>query len=154
MSGAEIWWKGPSWLGDPAKWPPEIVREPSPESRAERKVQKQLVAVGVKGRNEKFGLRKAMKIGAWILRFLRNCCPPSNKVRGPLTTAELAEHELFWIKRTQKGGMRNLSRIKSSSTYNKTNMVCWNAEVVYREIIPYTCQIQSFLQLRWFSITT
>ena len=124
VSEAEIWWKGPSWLGDPAKWPPEIVTEPSPESRAERQVQKELVAVGVEGRNEfddlleKFSLRKAMRIGAWISRFLRNCCRPSNKIRGPLTTAELAEHELFWIKRTQKEGMSNTNFIADQEQLN------------------------------------
>ena len=70
--GAEIWWKGPSWLGDRAQWSPEIVNQPSPESRAERKVQKELFAAGAQGRNqfddllERFGLRKAMRIGAWI----------------------------------------------------------------------------------------
>ncbi|XP_068703886.1 uncharacterized protein [Montipora foliosa] len=124
VSGAEIWWKGPSWLGDPAKWPPEIVTEPSPESRAERQVQKELVAVGVEGRSEfddlleKFSLRKAMRIGAWISRFLRNCCRPSNKIRGPLTTAELAEHELFWIKKTQKEGMSNTNFIADQEQLN------------------------------------
>lgn len=91
-------------MGDPAQWPPEIVTEPSPESRAERKVQKELFAVGVEGRNEfddlqeKFGLREVMRIGAWISRFLRNCRSPSKKLHGPLTAVELAEHMMFWIK--------------------------------------------------------
>ena len=124
VSGAEIWWKGPAWLGDPAQWPPEIVTEPSPDSRAERKVQRELFAVGVEGRNEfddlleKFGLRKIMRIGAWISRFLRNCRCPSNKLHGPLTTAELAEHELFWIKRAQIEGMSNTNFIVDQEQLN------------------------------------
>ena len=124
VRGAEIWWKGPSWLGDPAQWPPEIATEPSPESRAERKVQKELLAVGVEGRNElddlleKFGLRKAMRNGAWISRFLRNCCCLSNKLHGPLTAAELAEHELLWIKRAQKEGMSNTNCIMDEEQLN------------------------------------
>ena len=76
VSGAEIWWQGPSWIEDPAQWPPEIVNQPSPKSRAERKVQKELFAAGVQGRNqfdvllEKFGLRKAMVVQAnWCLDF-------------------------------------------------------------------------------------
>ena len=38
VTGAQLWWNGPSWLADPTKWPPEVVTEPSPESAAERKV--------------------------------------------------------------------------------------------------------------------
>lgn len=142
----------------PVKWTPEIVKEPSPESRAERQVQKELVAVGVEGRNEfddlleKFSLRKAMRIGAWISRFLRNCCRPSSKIRGPLTAAELAEHELFWIKRAQKKGMSNKNFIADQVQINLQQNK--HGVVVYREIIPSTCQIQSFLQLRWFSMPT
>ena len=40
-------------------------------------------------------------------RFLRNGRCPSNKLHVPLTAADLAEHELFWIKRAQKEGMSN-----------------------------------------------
>ena len=36
VSGAEIWWKWPLWLGDPAQCPPEIVTEPSQVQRRER----------------------------------------------------------------------------------------------------------------------
>lgn len=39
--------------------------------------------------------------------------------------------------------IQTLSCIKNNSTYKKVNMVCWNAEVVFRQIIPSTCQIQS-----------
>ncbi|XP_068734462.1 uncharacterized protein [Montipora capricornis] len=59
-----------------------------------------------------------MRIGAWISRSLRNCCRPSNTIRGPMTTAELAEHELFWIKRTQKEGMSNTNFIADQGQLN------------------------------------
>ena len=39
VSGEELWWKAPVWLGDPTRWPPNIVTQPCPESAAERKVQ-------------------------------------------------------------------------------------------------------------------
>jgi len=113
VSGAQLRWNGPSWLADPSQWPPNIVTEPSPESTAERKVQQEPFAVGVEGSNdfdillERFGLRKAMRIGAWISRFLHNSRHPSNKVQGPLTTPEIAAHELFLVKRAQQQGMSN-----------------------------------------------
>ena len=66
---------------------PEIVTEPSKEITAERKVQQELFAVGVKGSN--------------------NSCHPSKKVQGPLTTPEIAAHELFLVKRAQQQGMSN-----------------------------------------------
>ena len=87
--------------------------EPSPESAAERKVQQELFAVGVEGSNdfdavlEKFGLRKALRIGAWISRFLHNSQNPSNKATGPLNTAEIETHEMFLVKRAQQQGMGN-----------------------------------------------
>ena len=111
--GAQLWWNGPTWLAEPSHWPPEIVTEKSPESTAERKVQQELFAVGVEGSNdfdillERFGLRKAMRIVAWISRFLHNSRHPSNNVRGPLTTPEIAAHELFLGKRAQLQWMSN-----------------------------------------------
>lgn len=124
VSGAELWWKGPTWLADPVQWPPEIVTESSPESTAERKVQQELFAVGVEGSNDfdillgKFGLRKAMRIGAWISRFLHNARTPSNKVQGPLTTSEIAEHELFWVKRAQQQGRSNTNFTEDQEQLN------------------------------------
>ena len=37
--GTELWWDGPAWLSEPAKWPEDIMPEPSPESMAERKLE-------------------------------------------------------------------------------------------------------------------
>ena len=59
-----------------------------------------------------------MTIGAWISRFLRNYRCPSNKLHGPLTAAELAGHELFWIKRAQKEGMSNTNFIVDQEQLN------------------------------------
>ena len=47
---AELWWKGHDWFPDPAQWPPEILSEPSAESTAERKFQRELFALDVEGR--------------------------------------------------------------------------------------------------------
>ena len=48
-----------------------------------------------------------MRIDAWISRFLHNSRHPSKKVQGPLTTPEIAAHELFLVKRAQQQGMSN-----------------------------------------------
>ena len=52
--------------------------EPSRESMAERKLEQEVFAVGVETRDAldlvlwKFELRKVMRIGAWVMRFLHN----------------------------------------------------------------------------------
>ena len=85
----ELWWKGPTRFPDPVKWPPEIVTEASPQSVAERKVQGELFAVGIEVTNDfdlirkRFGLRKAMRICAWLMRFRHNSRHPSEKIKGP-----------------------------------------------------------------------
>ena len=50
--GAELWWDGPAWLSEPAKWPDDIMPESSPESMAERKLQQEVFAVGVETRDD------------------------------------------------------------------------------------------------------
>jgi hypothetical protein len=106
-----LWWKGPTWLANPQEWPPNIVTQPSPESRGELKVQRELFAGAVEVRDdfylilEKFGLSKAMRICAWVSRFMHNSRHPSSKIWGPLMTTEISRQEAFWIKRAQKEGM-------------------------------------------------
>lgn len=109
--GAELWWDGPAWLSEPANWPDDIMPEPSPESMAERKLQQEVFAVGVETRDDfdlvlwKFELRKAVRIGAWVMRFLHNSRNSSSKTKGPLTTAEVEKCQMFLVKRAQLQGM-------------------------------------------------
>ena len=85
--------------------------EPSPESMAERKLQQEVFAVGVETRADfdlvlwKFDLRKAVRIGAWVMRFLHNSRNSSSKTKGPLTTVEVEKCQLFLVKRAQLQGM-------------------------------------------------
>ena len=110
VTEAELWWKGPQWLSDPKKWPSDIVRQPTQESQAERKIQRELFAGAVEVSDgldhvlEKFGLHKAMRICAWISRFIHNSRNSSDKNKGPLSTQEMSTQELFWIKRAQRRG--------------------------------------------------
>ena len=68
VTAAELWWKGPTWLADPGKWPPQIVTKASEMSDGDRKVQRELSVVGVEVSNyfdtilSKFSLRQAMRI--------------------------------------------------------------------------------------------
>ena len=108
MTKAELWWRGPEWLADPKKWPTDIVTHATQRSQLERKVQRELFAVAVEVNHdcdhvlEKFGLRKALRVSAWISRFTHNSRHPSKKTVGPLSTQEISAQELFWIKRSQR----------------------------------------------------
>ena len=124
VSGEKLWWKGPVWLADPTRWPPNIVTQPCPESAAERKVQQELFAVGVEGSDdfdhllEKFGLRKALRICAWVSRFRHNSRHPSDKIQGPLSTPEIADQEMFWVKRAQRESMNNVTFLEDKAQLN------------------------------------
>jgi hypothetical protein len=75
-----MWWKGPSWLANPQKWPPNIVTQPSPEGRGELKIQRELFAGAVEVRDDiqfilgKFDLSKVMRI--WVSWFMHNGVHP------------------------------------------------------------------------------
>ena len=110
VTKAELWWRGPEWLADPKKWPTDIVTHATQESQAERKVQRELFVGTVEVNHdfdhglEKFGLRKALRVCAWILRLTYNSRHPSEKTVRPLSTQEISAQELFWIKRSQRQG--------------------------------------------------
>ena len=100
----EMWWKGPIWLAKQQQSPSNIVTQPSPESQEELKVQQELFAGAEEVNNdlhlilEKFGLSKALRICAWVLRFTHHSRHPSTQLRGPLTSTEISGQEVFWIK--------------------------------------------------------
>ena len=105
---SEVWWKGPEWVADRERWPPQQAIQPSAVSTAELKATKELFKVAVDDTErlyvvlEKFELSKAMNICAWISRFVHNLRHPDQKVTGPLTTEELKKQHLFWVKRAQQ----------------------------------------------------
>ena len=78
---------------------------------AERKLRQEAFAVGVEARDDfdlvqwKFELRKAVRIGTWVMRFLHNSRNSSSKTKGPLTTAEVEKCQMFLVKRAQLQGM-------------------------------------------------
>lgn len=110
VTEAKLWWTGPQWLTDQSKWPADIMTQPSQESETERKVQREIFAGAVQISDdlhhvlEKFDLHRAMRVYAWISRFIYNCWHPLEKIQGPLLTQEISAQRLFWIKRSQQQG--------------------------------------------------
>ena len=111
MIDTDLWLREPQWLSDPNKWPPDIVTQDTSESKAETKTTKDLFSSAVflwkddlDSILDKFCLRKAMRICAWISRFVHNSRNPKNKTSGPLNAEELEEQHYSWIKRARKDG--------------------------------------------------
>ena len=108
VTNAELWWKGPEWLRHREKWPPEIVTKSSPESKAEAKVTRELLATTVEQGDafddllNKHKLWRVLRTCAWVNRFLHNCkSNKSERAMGPLTTQEIEDQRLWWTKRVQ-----------------------------------------------------
>ena len=74
----EFWCCGSEWIPNPDHWPQDIVTQPITESNAEAKATKELFATVPNATDridavlEKFDLNKAMRICAWIARFVYN----------------------------------------------------------------------------------
>ena len=52
---------------------------------------------------DKYPLKTVLRVGAWIYRFMYNCQKKSGrKQQGPISTQEVKQQELWWIKQAQK----------------------------------------------------
>ena len=77
------------------------------DSNAEKKVQRELFALGVEANDDfdivlkMFGLHKAMRICAWIWRVNHDSRHSCEKIIGPLTIKEIQQQKMSWIKRGQ-----------------------------------------------------
>lgn len=106
----QSWWHSLEWLASPECWPPDIVTEPSSESKAKAKTVREVFAVAVKEMNEidvwlqKFPLQKPVQVCAWNHRFAHNSLHTrgTQNIMGPLTTAETNRQRLFWAKQAQE----------------------------------------------------
>jgi hypothetical protein len=108
VSGNRVWWNGPEWLVNPDQWPPGIVTTATPESESEVKEVKELFSAAVVSKDEfddllaKFSLTKAIRVIAWVHRFVFNCrAVKENCHKGPLITEETNNEHTFWVKRAQ-----------------------------------------------------
>ena len=78
MEGVGQWWNGPKWRATPEEWPPDVVNEVTEESQAEAKLVRKVLAVAIDEENEidnvlrKFQLQRAVRVCAWMRRFVHN----------------------------------------------------------------------------------
>ena len=105
---SHLWKNGPTWLSDPSNWPPDIVLEPTIETMAEAKVNREIFSVAIPKDDaldhmlSSHALPRVLRVGAWVWRFIRNCRNQArNRTTGPISTEEIQHQELWWIKRAQ-----------------------------------------------------
>ena len=104
-----LWWDGPGWLADQSKWPRNLTTSPTTTSEAEAKLIREVVTVSkdepytddFEQLLEKHKLQGALRVTAWIARFLWNC-KAENKLAGPLTVMEIQDVKRKWIQRVQQ----------------------------------------------------
>ncbi|CAB4021136.1 Hypothetical predicted protein, partial [Paramuricea clavata] len=91
----ETWMNGPGWLSEPAKWPEQLQIKPSEKSEFESRMVKEVMKVTIPKEAdfidsllEKFQLLKAVRVLAWVKRFIDNLVY-GKKVNGPLATEEM-----------------------------------------------------------------
>lgn len=142
-----LWWKGPEWLSDPGKWPPVLVTTPSAESNAEVKATKELFAMAVKSNDVLDNLLakntywRTLRVCAWIKRFVRNArAKRTSRIKGPLTSAEIEQQNLFWLLRVQSQGAENMEEDRLSLNLQKNQdgvlVCCGRLQGAYPIYIP------------------
>lgn len=115
---SQLWWKGPEWLSDPAKWPADLVTSPTAESNSEMKATKELFAMAVKTDDDldhllpKHNYWKALRVCVRIMRFANNArAKRMARAKGPLTTDEIEKQKYFWLLRVQSREVKTWGKI-------------------------------------------
>ena len=107
----QLWQEGPAWLKDPSRWPQDVTLVPDEQTRAEEKVKvkNEIAAATVIQSDvfdellEKYHLPKVLRILGYVRRFVSNCKRQTEeKVTGPISTDEVEQQELWWIRRAQQ----------------------------------------------------
>lgn len=103
------WKEGPTWLSNLSEWPPDKTLKPTPDTRSEAKVVKEIFKAAIAKQDvfdqlvDKHPPPKLLRIGARIRRFIGNCTsqPPDRK-DGQLNTQKIKQQQLWGIRRVQK----------------------------------------------------
>ena len=111
VSGSALSWNGPEWLQDRDAWPLNPVSASSKESESESKIVREVVAATIVDQDkdvfDQLLERHDLRVSAWIVRFVRNCCSGSPKFVGTISAAEQESRTSWWIRRVQSRAMNS-----------------------------------------------
>ena len=96
-------------MSNQSEWPENIALKPSKEASEEAKIVKEVIKKTVDKPDEdalwklieKYSCWKAMRVTAWVFRFLLNCIPGKRHI-GPLKTREIEGARNHWVKKIQQ----------------------------------------------------
>ncbi|XP_064486179.1 uncharacterized protein LOC135398725 [Ornithodoros turicata] len=118
LVGSSLWWEGPPWLREHEEhWPKSYTPAPEnnsemPVTEEERKTSKDTdphVVLQVSDRTQSLleidrysSMSRALRVTAWMLRFINRCRRTHMDTTGPLTAEELQSAESYWLRETQR----------------------------------------------------
>ncbi|XP_029835783.2 uncharacterized protein LOC115319889 [Ixodes scapularis] len=127
---SKVWWQGPQWLSrDPDFWPQRReTNDEVPDADAELRGKSTVLLSKTTVQGPLLVLTdyskwlKAMRVTAWIMRFIKNLQGMGSRVSGSLSTNELEGAERYWTKHVQgesyseeKASLVASDRLRSSS---------------------------------------
>ena len=126
VNESTLWWNGPKWLANREEWPPNPVTSACPATEVGVKTIREVLSLAqpknssdrVEEVLEKHELQYALRVVAWVTRFIANYKTPK-KLTGPLTADELENVKWEWIRQVQLRAMTppNYPQIKSSLNF-------------------------------------
>ncbi|GFS58667.1 integrase_H2C2 domain-containing protein, partial [Nephila pilipes] len=156
---SEKWWHGPEWLKDPEDlWSKEKISEHksvNSEVTSEYKsciiVSSAIIQEKILDPNKFSCLFKMLRVTAWVLRSI-NALKKKNYEKGPLTSDEFNNAELFWVKIVQNysytNGITCLEKNKSLDRDSK--LLCLNPFLDINGVLRVTGRLGKSTHLSTF----
>ncbi len=133
-------------------WPANLVTTDSPESAAEAKVIREVIAVTSVAEPdefdnllEKYPLKKSLHVCVWVSRFVRSCT--GDKRLGPITATEMEEQLKWWIRRVQQRArasgrfLEEQLQLNLQENDDKILECCGHIQGSYPLYIPDECEL-------------
>ena len=129
-----LWLNGPEWLSNKENWPPNPVTSASAATEEEAKVIREVLKTSqtkdsadvMEQLLERHDLRRALRVNAWVARFIRNC-RGRQKLSGPLSKTEIDNVRRRWILLVQQ---RDKPKSLTTSRHRR-HLTCRPMPVVY-----------------------
>lgn len=110
---SSLWFHGPNWLSQPVNvWPVSEQINVDEDSVSHEKKSQMVNSLQVSVQSNEIStllnltrfskLLKVYRITAYVMRFIHNIKQNSTKIRGPLSSAEILDAELYWVKIIQQ----------------------------------------------------
>ncbi|GBO18374.1 hypothetical protein AVEN_130645-1 [Araneus ventricosus] len=153
------WWHSPEWLRDAENlWPKvkefenELVNsEVTSEYKSCVIVSSAIVQEKILDPGKFSCLRNLLRVTAWVVRFV-NALKRKNAEKGPLTSDELTNAEMFWVRITQNYSYSNeITCLKNNkSLHRDSKVLCLNPFLDSNGILRFTGRLGKSTHLSTF----